>query len=103
MANRVTISSILTDRSKPSIQLLVTFTAIRMTEIITGKLRIAIKMLLLFAFAAMPESKVREAENPNDVKTMRRVNKPMSWIGFFKNKVKRATPESDISKQRTKL
>ncbi len=45
-------------------------------EITTGKLRTAIKMLLLFAFEATPESRVSEEAKPNEVNA--RVMKKMA-------------------------
>ena len=72
-------------------------------EMTTGKLRTAINMLLLFAFAAMPESIVREAANPRDVRRMVIVNRKRSAIGLFKNKIKRTKPVNESSVQRIKL
>jgi hypothetical protein len=37
-------------------------------EITTGKLSTAIRILLLLAFEAIPESKVREEAKPNEAK-----------------------------------
>ena len=48
-------------------QFVVILMAINKMEITTGKLSTAIRMLLLLAFDAIPESKVREEAKPNEV------------------------------------
>ena len=83
---RVRISSQLTERSRPSIQFFVILMAMSKIEMTTGKLSTAINILLLFALAAMPESIVREAANPQDVNRIVSENRKMSAIGLFKNK-----------------
>jgi len=72
-------------------------------EMTTGKLRTAIKMLLLFAFAAMHESRVSDAANPNDVNRITIENSEMSATGFFKSKMKRKNPVKESNAQRMKL
>jgi hypothetical protein len=47
-------------------QFLVILMAINKIEINTGKLSTAIKILLLLAFEAIPESRVREEAKPNE-------------------------------------
>ena len=61
-------SSVLTLRSRPSTTFFVTLIASSSSAIRTGKLRTAIKILLLLAFAAIPEIKLNAAENPHDIK-----------------------------------
>ena len=72
-------------------------------EMTIGKLSTAIKILLLFALAAMPESMVSEAANPKDVNKMVSENRRTSSIGLFKNKVKRIKPVNERSRQSRKL
>ena len=103
MAKSVSISSQLMDRSSASIQFLVTLMANSKMEMTIGKLRTAIKMLLLFALAAIPESMVSEAANPDDVRRMVMENKKRSTTGLFKNKTKRIKPVNESSAQRRKL
>jgi len=64
-------------------------------EITIGKLSTAIRILLLFAFEAIPDSKVNEAENPKALKVIARQKSPRSAIGFFKSKTKRPKPAKD--------
>jgi len=47
---------------------LVILIAINKMEITTGKLSTAMRILLLLAFEAIPESKVREEAKPNEAK-----------------------------------
>ncbi len=103
MAIRVSISSQLIDLSSASIQFLVTLMANSKIEMTTGKLRTAIKMLLLFALAAMPESIVSEEANPNAVSRIVIENRNRSTTGLFKNKTKRIKPVNESSAQRRKL
>ena len=84
IATNVIISSKLTDRSRASMQFLVILIAMNKIEITTGKLSTAINMLLLFALAAMPESIVSEAANPQDVNRIVSENRKMSATGLFK-------------------
>ncbi|MCB0493940.1 MAG: hypothetical protein KDC93_16160, partial [Cyclobacteriaceae bacterium] len=67
MDKRVSISSQLASQPSPSIQFLVTFIAISKMEITTGKLKTAIRIVLLFALAAMLERSVSDDANPNEV------------------------------------
>ena len=60
-----------------------------------GKLSTAIKILLLFAFAAMPDNNVSDEEKPMELKTITRQKRFMSTIGFFNNRIKRANPAND--------
>ena len=69
----------------------------------TGKLRTAIKILLLLAFAAMPDSMVREDANPIEDRRIVMENKSVSTMGLFKNKIKRTKPVSERRVQRMKL
>ena len=69
----------------------------------TGKLRTVIKILLLFALAAIPESKVREEAKPQEVSTMVIKNKKRSPIGFFKKSINNKKPVSERKEQRIKL
>lgn len=50
-------------------QFFVTLIAINKIEITTGKLNTAISMLLLFAFDAIPDSRVNDDAKPNDANT----------------------------------
>jgi len=61
--------------------------AINKMEITTGKLSTDIRMLLLFALEAIPESKVREDAKPREVKASVPTKISLSGIGSFKNKV----------------
>jgi hypothetical protein len=66
IANRLKSSSRLALGSMPSNTFLVTRITSNKIEISTGKLRTAIKMLLLLAFEAMPDIRLSAAENPKD-------------------------------------
>lgn len=57
-------------------QFLVTLMAINKMEMTTGKLRTAMRILLLFALAAMLDKSVREVANPIEVssKTPEKIN-----------------------------
>ena len=103
IAMRVSISSQLTDRSSPSTQLLVILIANNKIEMITGKLRTAIRMLLLFALAAIPESIVREDANPIDVRRIVTENRKRSMTGLFKKRTKRTKPVNESIVHRMKL
>lgn len=76
MASRFNSSSVLADRSRPSSVFFVARTAISNIEITIGKLSTAISTLLLLAFAAIPEIRLSDVENPIDVKnsTTRKIN-----------------------------
>lgn len=68
-----------------------------------GKLSTAISMLLLFAFAEMPDKTEREAENPIAANNNSKANRPMSTTGFFNNVINKMKPTKDSSRDRTKL
>ena len=70
--------------------------AINKSAIMTGKLSTAIRMLLLLALEAMPEIKLREAENPTEVNNSVRTKSPVSVTGLPMNveKSKYAARES---------
>ena len=76
MAASVINLSTLTEKSKPSIAFLDTLMAIKRMGIITGKLKIAIKVALLLALEAMPETMVKHAEKPMEPKNKLSTNKP---------------------------
>jgi hypothetical protein len=82
---------------------LVIFIASNRIEIITGKLNTAIKMVLLLAFEARPESSVSDEAKPNEDNTIVSKNNKRSAMGLLRNKMKRVKPESDRSKHRIKL
>ena len=103
IARSVRISSQLMERSRASIQFFVTLIANSKIEMIMGKLRTAINMLLLFALAAMLESIVREEANPNDVRRIVIENKKRSTTGLFKNRMKRIKPVNESRVHRMKL
>jgi len=103
IAKSVRISSQLTERSRPSMQFLVTLMAIKRMEITIGKLSTAIKMLLLLALAAIPDSKVREAAKPKEVMTMINRNSVVSSMGLPRKRMNRPNPVRDNSEQRKKL
>src|SRR6478735_10182412 len=103
MASRVRISSQLTERSKASMQFFVILMAINKIEITIGKLSTAISMLLLLAFAAIPESMVRDAAKPKDVNRIVIENKTRSTTGLLRNKINRMNPVNDRNAQRIKL
>lgn len=87
MANKVYISSRLTDQSKPSIAFLDNLIANNNKGIKTGKLRIAINVPLFWAFDAMAETKVKITEKPKMAINKPKLYKPKSWIGFPKTKL----------------
>ncbi len=80
-------------------QFLVILMARRRIEIITGKLRTAIKMLLLLAFEAILDSKVSEAENPKETRIISSANRKTSSIGLEKNTVKSRNPKNESAEQ----
>lgn len=86
MAKMVKISSKLTDQSKPSIAFLESFIANNNNGSKTGKLKIAIKVPLFPAFAAIAETKVRITENPKMLMNNPIKYNKISWTGFPKTK-----------------
>jgi hypothetical protein len=76
IAKRFNSSSVLADRSIPSIEFLVARMAISNMDITTGKLSTDIKILLLEALAAMLDSNVNEEANPRLVKSNVAKNSP---------------------------
>ena len=76
IAKRLRSLSLLTLQSSPSSAFLEMRMAIKSMGMITGKLKIAIKVALLPAFEAMPETMVRLAEKPIAPKTKLSRNKP---------------------------
>ena len=64
IAISVTILSILTDQSNPSMAFFDTRMAISKIGMMTGKLNIAINVALLLALDAIPDTIVRQAEKP---------------------------------------
>ncbi len=103
IAIRVNKSFVLTERSSPSIQFFVTLMTINNMEMTIGKLSTAIRIWLLFALEAIPESSVRDAENPIDPSTNKRAKSPVSASGFFKRVMNRRNPANDSNKLRKKL
>ena len=103
IARSVNISLVLTERSSPSIQFLVTLIATNKIEITIGKLSTAIRILLLFALAAIPESRVSEAEKPIEPSTSKRAKSPVSASGFFNNVTKRRNPTKERRRVSKKL
>lgn len=93
----------LTDRSRPSMQFFVTLIAVRRIEMTIGKLSTAIRMLLLFALAAMPDSSVSEAAKPKETATMTRRKSGISIIGFPRRRVNKSNPTRESTEQRMKL
>ena len=68
-----------------------------------GKLRTAIKILLLLAFDAMADSKVKEVENPKEVNRSVAKNSKVFSMGLLKNKENSTNPSSDNMEQNKKL
>jgi hypothetical protein len=68
-------------------QFLVILMAINKMEITIGKLSTDIRILLLLALDAIPESSVREEAKPNEANASVAIKISLSWIGLFKNKV----------------
>lgn len=89
MAIKVSISSQLASQPNPSMQFLVTLMAISKMEITMGKLSTAIRILLLLAFAAMLDSRVRDEANPIAVSKIKIPKINLSSMGLPKNKTKR--------------
>ena len=84
-------------------QFLVTLMARRRIEMTIGKLSTAMSMLLLFALAAMPDSKVREAAKPNEVMIMTSRKRELSAIGLPRKRMNRINPVNESNEQRKKL
>lgn len=103
MAIRVSISSQLIDLSSASMQFLVTLMAKSKMEMTIGKLRTAIKILLLFALAAIPDSMVSEEAKPNEVSRIVIENKKRSTTGLFRKRTKSTKPVNESRVQRMKL
>ena len=82
-------------RSIPSIAFLVIRIAINKIEINTGKLKTAIKMLLLFALEAIPDIKLNEAENAMEVSANAETNKTISCTGLKIKTEKRGNPAKE--------
>ncbi len=76
IARSVISLSTLTLKSNPSMAFLETLMAIIKIGIITGKLKIAINVALLLALDAMPETMVRQAENPKAPRMRFNKNRP---------------------------
>jgi len=72
-------------------------------EIITGKLRTAIKIWLLLAFDEMPESKVNEVEKPKEVNKRVARKSIISEMGLFRNRINSTKPSIDNAEHRRKL
>lgn len=68
-----------------------------------GKLSTAISMLLLFAFAEMPDNTEREAENPIAANNNSKANRPMSTTGFFNKVINNTNPTRESKSDKTKL
>jgi len=69
--------------------------AMRRRAMIIGKLKTAMRMLLLLAFEAMPEIRLSAAENPKDDKTSVRIKSAGSCTGLLIKSEKRAKPVKD--------
>lgn len=69
----------------------------------TGKLSIVIKMWLLFALAAIPESRVSEVAKPSDARTITNRKSGISKTGFPKKSRKRRKPEMASREHKKKL
>ena len=68
-------------------QFFVSLIAINKMEITTGKLRTAIRILLLLAFDAIPESKVRDEAKPREVNVRVAAKRNLSWMGLLRKRV----------------
>ena len=78
IAPRVSNSSRLAVRSRPSTQFFVTLIAISSIPMMTGKLRIAMTTLPLFVFDAIAESIDKEAEKPKEASVSVKKKSPVS-------------------------
>jgi hypothetical protein len=90
-------SSMLTDRSSPSMQFFVSLIAFSNTPMMTGKLSTAIITLLLIVFEAMADSSDSDAEKPYDASINVRRNRGTSWIGFESTILKNKNPRKQIA------
>ena len=90
-------------RSIPSSAFLVILIAISKIASITGKLSTAIRILLLVAFDAMPEIRLNEEENPNEVRNRVDRNNTISSTGFSRNKENRRYPDNESTKHNAVL
>ena len=70
---------------------------------IIGKLNTAIRMLLLLAFEAIPEIRLRAAEKPNEDKTSVRIKIAGSLTGLLMKREKRRKPVRESTKHSTVL
>lgn len=103
MAASVRSSSQLLSQPNPSMQFLETLMATNKIEITTGKLSTAMRMELLLALALMPESNVRDAAKPREVKRIVSVKIDTSSMGIPRNTEKRRSPEKDNTAASRKL
>jgi len=103
IASRLSSSSLLASRSNPSSTFLVTLIAIRSRAIIIGKLKTAMRMLLLLAFDAIPEMRLSAAENPNDDSTSVRIKSAGSFTGLLIKSEKRTKPVRESTRQSSVL
>ena len=70
---------------------------------ITGKLNTAIRIVLLLALAAIPESSVRDEAKPSALNKIVIQNKKASLMGLLKNSTKNANPAKERIPQSKKL
>ncbi len=103
MATSVMMSCWLARNSNPSMQFLVSLITSKSTEMMTGKLRTGMRIPLLFARAAIPDSKVSEAEKPREANTMTQKKSDKSSIGFPKKSEKSPRLENDRMAHNRKL
>jgi hypothetical protein len=68
-----------------------------------GKLRTAIRMLLLLAFEAIPEIKLKAAEKPKDDRRSVSIKIAGSLTGLLMNREKRRKPVSDKTRHNAVL
>ena len=91
------------DLSSWSMQFFVAATAFSRMEITTGKLSSAMRILLLLALEAIPESNVSEVANPKALKRITNEKKIVSKTGFPNKIIKRRKPEKDNNVHKIKL
>lgn len=84
-------------------QFFVIFIANNKIEITTGKLKTVISTLLLLAFDAIPESSVREDENPQETNKMVTKNNPLLLSGFEIKRKNNKNPAIERTEQSKKL
>ena len=77
--------------------------AIKRRAIIIGKLKTAMRMLLLLAFEAIPEIRLSAAENPKDDKTSVRIKSAGSCTGLLIKSEKRTKPVSESTRHNAVL